>query len=498
VPGELDQSFRLKVLGDISDYQSKMSQIPGVTQKQAAAAALRMEREMVKAAANTGKAAQAAAKGGATELGKTFGQAKEQVALVAAGAARIDPELGAVVNTGSAVVGVLKSMVSPVGLFTAAVTTAAGVMVKFQGDIDTAEEKANESAKNAIKAQLGIVDSGYYVNQALEAQDKVSLEKRKGAWVGFARDYAEIFSLGGLNPIANAVLKKLDEYEAGVQANIKSLEGLRDRNIELAQSQMEVNEAKKKGKKDDVELDPKQQAEYAENQKKYDEAFLKRDEEIAKRKAKRAELDERRAKVQKDVDAAQQKMDDDAKAAAEVSRDAWLNAFGEINGAIGQMFGNSKASAIATAGVNIALGATKTIAELGFPAAIPALVGLAASGAAQLQQINKQSFSPTFHSGGIFGPSSPRGDGDVPFSGGTAQTGEGAILNRSTVARLGRRGVDELNRGGASGGRAVTASVFGHRVMDAWAVTSLSRWNSPTRAAITKLPVGVRPGHRER
>lgn len=503
MPGELDQSFRLKVLGDISEYQKALAKLPDVTGKQAAAAALRMEREMVRAAFNTARAAEGAAKGGAKNLAKTFGEAKEQVALIAAGAARIDPELGAVVNTGSAAVGVLKSMASGTGLVTAAAALMGGAFIKASNDLDAAEAKANESAKLAIKAQLGLIDTSNYVNQAIELQEKISLEKRSGYWRDWARSALDAFEvvagiIPGVSTATDFYRKKLDQLDERQQQNIKTMEDHRDRLVKLAEKEKEHTEAKKAGTKAlaereaILELVAQREAEVA--------AY---EDEEARKKSIKDEQDRVDA-IMSEVRAAAAlveakgtlKEQGEAEAAqAKAVGIAWLDTFSTIASAAGGLFENNKAAAIATATMNIALGAAKTIAELGAtPFVIPALAAEAALGAAQIAKISQQSFTPTFHSGGVFGPSSPGGGGDLPV---TAQTGE-AFLNRNTAARLGRKGVDALNRGGSPGGTVVSANVFGHRVMDAWQVSSLSRWNSPTRRAITKLPVGVRPGERER
>ncbi len=58
-----DKTIRLKILADVADHHAKMAALPGVTQKAAAAAAVRWERELTRAAVAAQKAQEKAAKG---------------------------------------------------------------------------------------------------------------------------------------------------------------------------------------------------------------------------------------------------------------------------------------------------------------------------------------------------------------------------------------------------------------------------------------------------
>lgn len=462
---DINKSFSLKVLADVTAYQAELAKIPGVTEKQAAAAALRMEREMVKAAKATGAAAQAAASGGADALGKSFGQAKEQVALVAAGASRISPELGAAVNAASSVLGVFKAMASPAGAIAAAGTLAAAAWVKFSGDVAESEQRMNDAAKTAIKAQLGIIDSGYYVNQALEAQDKASLLKRKGTWVQFARDYAEIFSLGGLNPIANAVLKKLDEYEQGIQRNITALEGMRDRNIELARSEQEVEKARRSSSKAvqvqiaDVKELAQVQMESAEEVTAVKIAAL-HDQVDA---AFAAAADEMRAAEQ--AAALEMQM---AREKSELQKDTALDTAAALSSVIKSVFGENKAAMYATAIIDTAVAVAAALANPpGPPYSIPQSIAAGAAGAAQVATIASTNIA---HSGLAFDPSSGSRQAMAPDESVWKLRKNEAVLTRRGVEGLGGYGqVRRLNAGQAPGmgGRFVGVTQWKHKAMDA-------------------------------
>jgi hypothetical protein len=436
--------------------------------------------------------AQATAKAGA--LTKEISQGKEQMALLGAAAARIDPALGAVVNTASAGVGVLKGMASSLGAVTGIAAVAAGALLKASADLDAAESKHNDAAKAAIKAQLGIVDANRYVNEAIEKQEKISIETRKGYWRDWARSALDAFDaiagiIPGVTTATNFYRKKLDELDATQAQNIKTLEAARDRNIELAEAQAKVTEARKRDKEA-----IKEQAAVLELVAQREADVAEYDDEQARKKSIDDE-NERVAAVRSEVRAtaelaeAQGTIKDQMAHHAETAKAvgmAWLDTAGVVNDAVGGLFENSKAAALATAFVNIALGATKTIAELGAtPFLAPALVAEGALGAAAIAKISQQSFTPKYHSGGV-----------IPIN---AQPGEG-ILNRHGMRRLGPKGLDELNRGGSSGTGSViqTTNVVGHVAMDTWAVKSLSRMSSPTRSAIQKIQTGVRPGRRDR
>jgi hypothetical protein len=57
----LSRDIRLKILAETREYQRRMAEIPGITEKQAASAAVKMERQLVKAQVDASKAARKAA-----------------------------------------------------------------------------------------------------------------------------------------------------------------------------------------------------------------------------------------------------------------------------------------------------------------------------------------------------------------------------------------------------------------------------------------------------
>lgn len=69
----MDRSYALHVIGDIRDYQKKLAEVPGVTDKQAAAAALKWGERMRKAQEDAAKAAAGAA-GKAGKAWETLGE----------------------------------------------------------------------------------------------------------------------------------------------------------------------------------------------------------------------------------------------------------------------------------------------------------------------------------------------------------------------------------------------------------------------------------------
>lgn len=521
---DINKSFSLKVLADVTAYQQELAKIPGVTEKQAAAAALRMEREMVKAAKATGAAAQAAASGGADALGKSFGQAKEQVALVAAGAAKISPELGLAVNTASAALGVIKSMVSPVGLVTAAVTAGGAAWVKFSGDVDKAMDRQNEAAKNAIKAQLGIVDSGAFLNRALEAQDKVSLLERKGQWIAFAKDYVEIFSLGGLNPIAQAGLDRLQKLEQAQADAITSAKASRDRNIELAKSAIDVAEAKKKEEeatkkataaaKEAAEQAADAHAKYIEdlNERRDEEKALRKEQQRIEKEAEEAAAAQ--AKFTNDTIQAEQEasfdmydqfleQQDEEKRKAKETADARLataqNLAGSMMGVAAAVFGDSKEIAMAEAAMNTA---SAVIAALKNPPGPPfSIVNAVAAGAMGAAQIAKIASTNVAHSGLAFDPSAgsrqAMAPDETPWK---LRKNEGVLTARGVQGLGGYNQVRRLNAGQSPsmGSSFVGITQFKHKMLDATIGPNIAR-PAAARTEIKAIAAsGGRVGHRLR
>lgn len=542
---DINKSFQLEVIADLTDLQAKLAKVPGMTEKSAASAALKLEQQFLKGATSAGKAGVEAG----SKIEKGLELAHKKARLLGGALSLVSPELGASVREAGHLAGGLslagKAASGLYGILAGGVAIAAAAALykiyeAIAGQIEEAEKKEIESSNEAIKAEVDKASAIQFVQKAIVANERLAaLEKKKiyaESWHNYIQ-FAETAAVGALEiaqKTAAAIAKLtgvkyfatysdaldtlkvdlegyLDSYDTGaIDDQIGVQKGAIESNIALAKTYEELKHAKKDA------LDPTQQALYAENQKKYDEAFEARAKRIAELEAKRDNLIKLRGKNAKEVADAQKKIDDEARKSAQDGARASIAGFeaiargaSDLGDALEEQGRLGQQGVIALAIVNRAAALANIIysteeavaASLKYPPPFNAIAagaavagGALAAGAVAAAPIP----SPKYHSGGIFGPSSPTGSGDLPFSGGTAQTGEGAILNRNTIARLGRRGVDELNRGTGPSSRVVSAQVFGHRVMDAWALDSLGRWNSPTRAAISKIPVGVRPGQRER
>ncbi len=89
----LTKDIRLSILADVADYQKRMATIPGITEKQAGAAARKMEKQLVKAQVDSAKAAQKAATQSArawSDVGSIIKGQLSADALKAFGAAALD------------------------------------------------------------------------------------------------------------------------------------------------------------------------------------------------------------------------------------------------------------------------------------------------------------------------------------------------------------------------------------------------------------------------
>ncbi len=445
------------------------------------------------------------AKEGAEDLSKSFGKGKETASAFAEGLSRVSPQLGDVARNASSALGVLKGLASvggPVGAALAGGAAVAGAAYfKLTGDINKAEQGALDAAQNAIKAQLGMVDGANFVNKALEANEKASLLKREGNWRDFARTYAEIAAKvpGQLGIIGKGTIDWLDKMDKAQAESIQQAEATRDQNIKLAQAALDVAVAKKEEEKETRKVSAAAKAELKEKERLIEltEEYLEQQEDLTRERKRQAGIDrenDRVAGIKAEVRASAELAEalptgkeqaELNKIAAKETAMAWLNASDQIAGAVGSLFGDSKAAAIATATINAAVAVTKSFATLGFPAGIPAAIGAAAAGAAQVATIART--QPAFHGGG-----------EVTI---TAQEGEG-VVNRAGMSRLGREGLNAINRGmrdvGGRGGAMTITQVDSHRKFDTFYLKSLSRLNSPTRAAIQRVPTGIRPGRRQR
>lgn len=185
-------------------------------------------------------------------------------------------------------------------------------------------------------------------------------------------------------------------------------------------------------------------------------------------------------------------------------------AFGDLFGAIGgaasaaaetmsksnrdaamQAFRAYKAAAIAQAAINAALAITDVWSE---HAANPIVAGVLTAAAAiatgaQIGMIAAQ--EPTFDVGGIIGPAGGGGRSMAPDQVPVRALPNEAILNRSAVSRLGREGVERLNRGEDPAGPTVVALPV-YRHFDRYVADEARRGGSLTRA----IGRGVRTGRR--
>ena len=167
----------LNVIADISKYQQQFSKIPGYTDKQAAKAAMALEKRMSKAAADSARAAERAAQKSAREFAKagegprglaasldTVAEKSGDVDSIIAGLGgalgAIDPRLQAVATGFSDAAGGIEA-VSKAGVLSIPAMGAVGIAVAALGaaylvlahDVEEAEKKQEAAAKKALAAQ---------------------------------------------------------------------------------------------------------------------------------------------------------------------------------------------------------------------------------------------------------------------------------------------------------------------------------------------------------
>ena len=171
------RDISLNVIADISKYQQQFSKIPGYTDKQAAKAAMALEKRMSKAAADSARAAQRAAQKSAREFAKagegprglaasldTVAEKSGDVDSIIAGLGgalgAIDPRLQAVATGFSDAAGGIEA-VSKAGVLSIPAMGAVGIAVAALGaaylvlahDVEEAEKKQEAAAKKALAAQ---------------------------------------------------------------------------------------------------------------------------------------------------------------------------------------------------------------------------------------------------------------------------------------------------------------------------------------------------------
>jgi hypothetical protein len=155
-------------------------------------------------------------------------------------------------------------------------------------------------------------------------------------------------------------------------------------------------------------------------------------------------------------------------------------------------FAVQKATALAQAGINTALAVTQALGQLPPPASF-VVAGLSgAMGAVQIGLIAAKQ-PPSFHQGGLITMGGTQPD-EVPI---TARAGEG-VLSTQAMSRIGREGLDAMNRGEmpVGGQPPVVVVQLGPEVVQVGTAMALHRASPGTRRALRRA--SGRPGHRER
>jgi hypothetical protein len=146
-----------------------------------------------------------------------------------------------------------------------------------------------------------------------------------------------------------------------------------------------------------------------------------------------------------------------------------------------KQFAAQKATALAQAAINLALGISNVWATwAGMPVVAGVLTALVAGiGAAQIGLIAAK--QPSFHTGGMMrAPTQP------DEYGATLRRGEGVLTPQGVQSVGGPRGLDALNRGGGMGGGGMAVVALGHRVYDDLTTSRLADPQSPMAVALRK------------
>lgn len=153
----------------------------------------------------------------------------------------------------------------------------------------------------------------------------------------------------------------------------------------------------------------------------------------------------------------------------------------------------AQAAALTQIAISTAVGIARSL-ELGPYAAPFAAAAAGGVGGAQAA-IVASTPPPEFPLGGVIEPEHVRRSSRVSSDHGliAAQAGEG-VVNRAAMARLGRQGLDALNRGGGLGEPQVIQMVYRHRVFDAFVADNIAR-GGPLASRIDR---DRRVGHRRR
>ena len=152
----------------------------------------------------------------------------------------------------------------------------------------------------------------------------------------------------------------------------------------------------------------------------------------------------------------------------------------------------SQAAALIQIAINTAVAITAALAQLGPVAGGIAAAGIAVTGGVQAAAVGGQS-PPEFPGGGVI-------EGDLLQTSGMssdhglvgAQKGE-SVLNKAATSRLGRDGVDALNRGGGGGGwPTIGQMVYKHRIFDSFVRDNLAKGGPLADAIQGRRRVGHR------
>ena len=157
--------------------------------------------------------------------------------------------------------------------------------------------------------------------------------------------------------------------------------------------------------------------------------------------------------------------------------------------ALRKQFAAAKATAIAQAAINTALGFTQDLARGGVVGIITGALTLAAGGV-EIGMIAKQQ-PPPYHIGGGVGRTGP----DAPDEfGARLRSGEGVLspTGMDTLARMN----NGTMFGGGGGGSVIAVPVYGHRVFDAVSSNAINRRTSPMNRALRSVR-STRAGHRQ-
>lgn len=137
----------------------------------------------------------------------------------------------------------------------------------------------------------------------------------------------------------------------------------------------------------------------------------------------------------------------------------------------------SKAAGIADVAITTAQSVMKIASQTGIWGA-PLIAGTIALGAAQAGLISMQ--SPSFHAGGMIGHGGQLHPDETQI---TARQGEG-VVSQSGMNRLGKSGLDALNRGTGGGSQIIVTQQYQHRSFGAFIQKDIQQPNSPLRKAI--------------